>query len=481
MRGVSLAARAFRGAAFSVGTGIGARAIGLCATLLLTRHMAPAAFGEVAAAAVVATTLNQATTLGVGMYLVTAREADGSDVYFASLLNLGLALLAFGAALLCGGPLGPLLGAPGLHAALPGIALALLLERVSYVPERLLLREMRFGAVGLLRVLGEAAYAGVALCCAAAGWGGAAIVAGGLGRAGLRAAVLLAACPPWRWLRPAPLRPGQLRRIGGSGLLVSLAGLADMATRKWDNLLVSRFFGPAVLGGYNLAYNLAEIPALQVSEQITDVLVVSLSRAEPAARVPGLLRALGLLALVLFPLCVGLGAVAPTVTALLFPGAWGGVGPLLAALAPLSLVRPIDGAIVAYLNAQGRPGVITRLDWLCLLLLLGLLLLIGRHSPLAACVAVGLTFAARALLYMDVLRRLDGVPLRRQLAPLGGPALCTAPMAAAVLLVQRGLRLPPAASLPLEILCGALVYVAAALLLCRPAARDLLSLLRRRR
>ena len=72
------------------------------------------------------------------------------------------------------------------------------------------------------------------------------------------------------------------------------------------------------MGAYNLAYNVADVPAVQVGEQIGDVLLPSFAKLEPAARKAALVRSTGLLALVTFPLAVGLGAIAqPLVDALL--------------------------------------------------------------------------------------------------------------------------------------------------------------------
>ena len=41
---------------------------------------------------------------------------------------------------------------------------------------------------------------------------------------------------------------------------------------------MSRLFGPAVMGGYNLAYSLAETPISYVAEHIGDVLMPSIIR-----------------------------------------------------------------------------------------------------------------------------------------------------------------------------------------------------------
>jgi len=74
------------------------------------------------------------------------------------------------------------------------------------------------------------------------------------------------------------------------GVPMSLGALCEVASRRWDNLVVSRFFGAGPTGMYNLAYNLADVPAIQVGEQIGDVLLPSFARMDPARRPEAFLR-----------------------------------------------------------------------------------------------------------------------------------------------------------------------------------------------
>ena len=56
----------------------------------------------------------------------------------------------------------------------------------------------------------------------------------------------------WReWLEPHRLRIDTLRSIIRYGSGVSLASIAAALIRRCDNLLISRYFGPAMMGAYN--------------------------------------------------------------------------------------------------------------------------------------------------------------------------------------------------------------------------------------
>src|SRR5215207_6639681 len=102
---------------------MGSRAVGLVGTLVITRFVAPAEYGEVTVAAVLAMTANQLSSLGLGQYLVSRPAASRSAVFHVTSLHVLLGVLALAILLLVGTRRGPLFGAPGMARDLPGLAL----------------------------------------------------------------------------------------------------------------------------------------------------------------------------------------------------------------------------------------------------------------------------------------------------------------------------------------------------------------------
>jgi PST family polysaccharide transporter len=254
-------------------------------------------------------------------------------------------------------------------------------------------------------------------------------------------------------------------------------------------MIVSGLFGADVVGVYNLAYNVADVPATQVGEQIGDVLLPSFAHMRPEESRAALVRSTGLLALVTFPLAVGLGALAPTLVRVLLRPEWRDVGPMLAMLAALSVLRPIGWTVSAYLLAKDRPRTDAALEILKLSAVVAFLLTLGRAGPLWSCAAVGMAFATHSLASMIVVQATDRVSVAKLASRCAGPLAACVPMAAAVvgvrhLLEGRGARFA-VVSLLVQIAVGALVYPAAALLVARSASFDLISVvtsaLRRRR
>jgi lipopolysaccharide exporter len=479
---VSLARDTVRGALWTISSGMGSRAIGLVGTLVITRFIAPAEYGEVTVAAVLGMSANQLSTVGWGQYLVSRPDAPRSMVFHVTVFHVCLGVLALGVLLLAGKQLAPFLDAPHMTRYLPGIALSVLLDRVAFVPERILARDLRFGRLGATRTAGDLTHTVVSLASAALGWGGAAIVLGNIMRSLVRLSVYVFSVS-WRdWLSRCRFDVRQTRELLAFGVPMSLGALCEFATRRWDNLLISRFFGPGPAGMYNLAYNLADVPAIQIGEQIGDVLLPSFARMDAARRPEAFVRALSLLGLVVFPLAVGLGVVAPTLVATLFDARWADMGLMLALLSALSVARPVGWAVASYLQARQLPRSIFMLEAFKLLLLIGGMVTFGRRAPLLACAAVGIAFAAHALASLLLIRVVDGITLRRTLGGLAPAFAACLVMAAAVLLLQRALTnsqpLRPVIRLAIEVSVGGVAYVVAAALLARDVARELINKLR---
>ncbi|WP_437532356.1 oligosaccharide flippase family protein [Sorangium sp. So ce726] len=481
----ALARKAVLGAVWTIATGLGSRVLGLIGTLVLTRFIAPDVYGEVSAASVVIMTAHFLSSLGTGQFIASRPNLDRQMVFNATVYFHLAGVIAIAAVYLLREPIAVhLVGAPGMLEFMPGLIVAMFIDRLWYVPDRLLIREMRFRSVSLRNAAGELTYTAVSVALAVLGWGGNAIVVATLLRAVVRVVTTVPAVKLSEWLTPSPLSREKARELFAFGIPLNFGSLANFGASKWDNLVMIRLFGEQVGGLYNLAWNLADIPASQVGERIGDVLVPSFAKLEPEQRKAALVRALTLLALLIFPLAVGLGAVAPTIlNDTFFNEAWEPAGPLLAVLSALGVTRPIGWVLSSYMQVYGRTRTIMVLEWLKVAAIVGSIALLGTiGGVLWACAGVGVAFGVHALASLWVVKRADGVPYMRLLRPLVRPLLACLPLVAAVLAVRYGMRslhdLPRGCRLGAEVVAGGLAFVASALVIARQASRDFLQLAR---
>ncbi len=482
---MSLAHKAARGALWTIISSMGGRAIGVVGTLVMTRFLHPKQIGEVSDATIIAMTANWLTIWGFGQYaVVKGRGPDAAKVTFhATVAYMVLGAISLGTAALLGGRLAPFFDAPAAAAYIPGMCLALYIRRLGAMPERVLSRSLNFRAAGIASIVGELSYTVTALSLAYAGYGGWSIIIANIVQSCIAVLVLVRAAGLASWLTPTRLEWSRFKDMLKFGVPLGIQGLAHSGSRYWDNLAISHFFGPAATGAYNMAYNLADIPAIQIGEQIALVLMPSMAELPQERRPRALERSTALLSLIIFPLAVGLGAVAyPLIDLILPSNEWQLVAPLLTVLACLSVFRPITWVLSAYMEAESKTNRLMILEIAKVVLLIGGIATLQSFGPRAAAGAVGVAFGLTAIAGVAMVMR-EGPSPRRLLVGFFQPLVCCALMGGVTygvheLLVGIGWS-HPAVLLVAMILAGALTYVASALVICRETAKDLLDLLRK--
>jgi lipopolysaccharide exporter len=482
---MSLAHKAARGALWTVISSMGGRAVGVLGTLVITRFLAPEVIGEVSDAAILCLTANWITIWGFGQYtVVRGRGEDRAEVtWHATVAYFVLGVFSIGLVALLGGPLTRWFGAVDAAQFVPLMALSVFIRRMGAMPERILTQQMNFRPSGMALALGEFAFTATALPLAWAGFGGWSMIWANVVKAAVATYILIRAAGIKSWATPTKLRWSRFKDMFKFGVPLGIQGVAHMASRYWDNLSISYYFGTAPLGAYNMAYNLADIPAVQVGEQIALVLLPSISELPPERRPRALERSTALLSLVIFPLAVGLGLIAyPLISVILPANEWQEVAPLLTVLACLSVFRPITWVLSAYMEAESKTGRLMFLEIAKVVFIIAGIGVVSQYGLRVAAGAVGVAFGLTALAGVAMVVRHGPSPTRLAAAFLQPLAAC-AVMASAVWLAQMGLRGLGVQQawlyLIVEIIVGAAAYVGGALIICRETSRDLLGLLKK--
>ena len=458
--------------------------MGVLGTLVMTRFLHPDQVGEVSDATILCMTASWLTIWGFGQYTVVKGRGDAQRevAWHATVFYVVLGTISLGLVALLGGHLTSLFNAPNAARYIPGMALAIYIRRFGAMPERILTQRMEFRPSGVALAAGESIYTISALSLAALGWGGMSIVIANIIQSTAVVAILIKAAGIRSWATPTPLRWERIKDMLRFGIPLGIQGNAHMASRYWDNLAVSHYFGTGALGAYNMAYNLADIPAIQVGEQIALVLLPSMAELPPDRRAAALERSTALLSVVIFPLAVGLGLIAYPLIAVILPSnAWQEVAPLLTVLAALSVFRPISWVLGAYMEASQKTNKLLFLEVAKLGLLLGGIALLSPHGLRIASGAVGISFGLTAIGGVAMVAH-EGVSPVRLLKGFLQPIAACAVMGAAVWATHHALAFAgvghPVVYLFSEIAAGAAVYVIAALVICRATSKDLLGLLK---
>lgn len=501
------ASKALRGLFWVASTGLGSRIVSLLSTLLLTRYVEPKDYGEVQNTYVIVWMVDLLTQLGIPPYIAGRADLSKKHIAHATFFFHVFGFIGLGLCLLIAKPLGPHLGAPSMHLYMPGFVFATLLQRVTTIPDRLLVRDLRFRAASASRAGGEVVYALASLGLAMAGTrldftlagqafvfgGGFAIVWGGIARGLFRVLAMLKLVSVREWF--AVLKPERqiTRDVAAFGVPITMAVLGGIGSRRWDNLAIGNLYGPSEAGIYNFAYNLADVPSTVVGEALGDVLAPSFAKTAQADRPAEVRRWVGFSALLCFPLGVGLSAVAASLRWMLREE-WLSAIPMILLLGSLSLTRPVINTLYAYLQVLGRTRTLMILEWAKAIGIVVMIAGAGRvlrlvapqydhFGPLLACIAVGVVHIGSMLSYQAIAARAGGFPLRWVILPLFRPLLACLPMVTAVLVVRFAIghvesKWMLILRLVIEILVGAVFYVGGAWILAREIVRDFVGLIK---
>lgn len=261
-----------RGGAWALASLGVALALGAVRTVLVARLIGATQMGTAGVALLVLATLDALATVGTETALVTRRGRAEDDLDPAFTLEL-LRGAAVSAVAMAGAPLAAhLLSTPGATPLIRALALLPLLRGLANPAVALLVRRAEFRRLFWWGVPETAVGVAVAVGVAALRRDAWALVASAL------AAQLAGTCISYAVVRYRPrlrLRGRGVRRLLHYGRALNRGRTLAFLSLNVDNMLVGRFLGPAALGLYQVAFRIAEIPAVTITRAAARVALPS--------------------------------------------------------------------------------------------------------------------------------------------------------------------------------------------------------------
>jgi lipopolysaccharide exporter len=365
------------------------------------------------------------------------------------------------------------------------MAMAMVFERIGRIPASIALRDLRFKLFASVSAISEVAYAGVAVLMAAKGYGGDSIVWANVAQWGLWAVLLGFSVKPGLWLKPFAITLEETKKLLRFGVPIALSNVAHDASNNWDRLIITHLFGARVHGIYGLSKRLSAVPADNVGDAVSDVLIPSFVRMGPEEARKAVVRACHLVAIIVYPMAAGLAAVSPSLVQTLFTPEWYEIALPLTILASVSLIDPMGDTITSYLKARDMPWSVMFVQVSFLAVLMGSMYLLGYYYGLmGACAGVGVGMFYRAMAALYIAHILDQVSMSDMMIGLVRVALAAGVMAMAVVGIRSvftGNLSSVQLALAIEIAVGAITYPIAAFALAGPIAKDVVNWIRAKR
>ncbi len=324
--------------------------------------------------------------LGLGMALV-----QKTDLTPAQLTSVSDAVRWFslGAGLLIG-LAAPLLGLWNRNPEVTLMAAALaplaLLEGLAIPHRARLTQQLRFAPIVRATLVGAIATLATLVPLALVGLGAWSIAAAMLVGSGAQT-LLLRAASELRPVRPAD--PSRLREALGFGGDVAGSNLLFYLYTNADYLLLGRFWSERALALYFNAFRLAELPGSRVANLFNRVAFPAFVelKGDPAGLRAHFLQTVRSIALVSFPIALGLVAVADDVVLALYGPRWSESIPLVRLLALVFLVRSVQVVGPAALLALGHARANLVISLVFAATLIPALVVGVRQGPLGVAVA----------------------------------------------------------------------------------------------
>ena len=439
----------------------GREAISFITFVLLSRLLAPEAFGLVAMAAVFTTFIEIFLDQGFSAAIVQRAEIerDHLDTAFWTGILTGILMTIGGIA--ASDLVATFYGEPELAPVLRWLSVNFLFASLSSTQIAILQRRLSFKNLAARSLVANLAGGIVGVIMAFAGFGVWSLVALNLVR-GIAAAIVLWQTSDWR--------PGfNLSKAHFIELFtfgVSIVGNRIMVhlSRHSDDFLIGYFLGSTQLGYYTIGYRLL-LTIIRVVTGITNAVAFpafSRLQQKPKRMRRAFYKVTQYTSLLAFPVFIGLATLAPELVPTVFGDQWLPSIPIMQILALIGILQSVlffNGSII---NAAGKPSWQLAILFLnTVFSIVGFLLVVrwGIVAVAASFVIVGYLLAPISFM---VVRKLIQIELKTYLLQFAPSLFASLMMVAAVVGLKylfRGQPLNQYLELAIYVITGGLTYV----------------------
>lgn len=409
---------------------------GIAITIVVVRIVSPHDFGVFAAALIVHTIVSSFAELGVSS-CVARRDLkleDTAPTVAAISLITGflLAVMVFGLA----GQIASVLGAPDAAGPIQVLSLCIFLTGLFAVPGAMMTREFRQDRLFLATLISFVPANGLLILLALGGDGAMAFAWSRV--VGQVCVGLVIISTPQRFFWPR-IDKARLVPILKFGLPLAGANLINYTLLNADFAFIGRLLGPAVLGTYVLAFNVASWSSSVLGSTINGVAMTAFSESgeDNALLRERLTRWARLTALVACPLAAMTTVLSTDIVVGLYGEQWAEAGPVLAVLGIYGGVFTASLLLSNLLVAKGQSWrvLLIQIIWLVTLVpaiwfgvsMFGVLGAAWAHVVIISVIVIPI--------YVTALRPVISNVSGLLVVAIGGPLLASAAAAGAAFLV----------------------------------------------
>ncbi len=466
-----------QGVAWSMAEKIGSMLLSMAVRLVILRLLTREIMGYMAIPTAIVTVLLVLVDGGFSQSLIRRKDPSRTDYKSVFLFNMTIAVACYLLMVATAPLVARWYDMPVIAQIAPVFYLLLPLTALCAVQNTIFIRQFRFAL--LSKVTFFASFVGglAAIACALAGWGIWSLVAERVISVGLRTAILWW-LSDWRPRGRFSMRP--LREMSEFGCSLMATDLISNFYNKIPQFFLGSLYPAATLGSFDQAVKLKDMPAVTGVQAVQNVTYPAFSkiRDERPKLTESYRQVVMVVAYVMFPVMLGLSAVAHDMFAVLLSDEWMPTVPYFEVVCLAGLFYPVAVISMNILKARSAGPLIVRLEILKKIVMTAIFAVTIPHSVMAVVWGlVAIAFCEMTINFLATLRFTD-LSLYRFVRTLLPVALVSVTMYAAVRGVAQLLPEEGLLRLLAEIGTGAVVYLLLSVVFRLEAFREVAELLR---
>lgn len=353
--------RVASGVAWNIAEKIGSTLLQAIVSIIVANRIMPDDMGIIAVLTVFVTLSQVVIDSGFSQTLIRKANATAEDFKAVFRFNL-IASLALYAILTATTPwVATYYGWDMIQKVAPVLYLLLPLNALCVIQNTIMVREFRFAQLSTIIFLSSLISGILAIVMALTGFGIWSLVGQRVSMMATKA-ILLWWKSPWRWRRD--IATGSLREMAPYSLRLIAT---DMITAIYNNiaqLFIGKMYSADMLGYYNQAQKLKDMPVNATMQSIQSVTFPALAKISdnPTKFDEGYRRVLMLTAFVMLPIMVGLIATADDIYMLLLKPQWHPAIPYFRIMCLIGIFYPISAIAYNVLKVRSNGAIILRLE-----------------------------------------------------------------------------------------------------------------------
>lgn len=357
----NLGTKSIKATAWQLTNSMTSNAVQLVMTIILARYIMPEQYGIIAIALIIVSIAQTVANSGMGMALIRKADLTETDCSTVFFYNLTVSIVLY----LCICPIVPVI--TGFYditeytSAFIVLLTVIPVSSLGEIPKTLYSVSLDFKTLSILNISSTVISGVIGIVMAIAGYGIWALIIQYLSYTTCSVIALWIASG-WHPIFAFSFK--SLKDLYSFGSKLMLSKLLDTIFRQLYSAIIGKLFTASALGLYNRAETFANMTTQSPSDTLSAITYPALCKIkdDELRLKENYRRILRLSAFVIFPVCLGLGAITRPLVNTLFSAEWSGMIPLLQILVFSVMWYPVHAINLSLLQVKGRSDLVLRLE-----------------------------------------------------------------------------------------------------------------------